>query len=118
MLSNEVRLEFALKDDEGFAERANELRIRWVEKQWEFVVPSTFTTRPDSGLVAPLLTFLNHFFSKWGSKEGFTKPESDGDFPLTAALTDDKDGDGLTAADGVESVLIRDANSLGNMSNT
>ncbi len=36
----------AMETDGGFAERADELRIRQAEQQWEFEVPAGFTTRP------------------------------------------------------------------------
>jgi hypothetical protein len=60
-----------MEEDLGHLEAANELRIRRGEQQWEFVIPSSFTTRPDgsalasdaSTLLQSLLGTLNRFFS-------------------------------------------------------
>ncbi|EFJ42835.1 hypothetical protein VOLCADRAFT_83495 [Volvox carteri f. nagariensis] len=52
----------AMESEQGFVERADELRIRRAEQQWEFVVPAGFTTRPPPGL----LDTLSQFFSLRG----------------------------------------------------
>lgn len=39
----------AMEDDLGRGDAAQDLRIRRSEQQWEFVIPSTFTTRPAGG---------------------------------------------------------------------
>ncbi|GAX83851.1 hypothetical protein CEUSTIGMA_g11276.t1 [Chlamydomonas eustigma] len=47
----------------GFAERADELRIRQAEQQWEFEVPANFTTRPADSPLSILVESLTQFFS-------------------------------------------------------
>ncbi|GBF99253.1 mRNA maturation factor [Raphidocelis subcapitata] len=39
----------AMEEELGRLEAANDLRIRRGEQQWEFVIPSSFTTRPPGG---------------------------------------------------------------------
>lgn len=51
-----------MEEDLGRLEAANELRIRRGEQQWEFVIPSSFTTRPDGSLLDALAGTLNKFF--------------------------------------------------------
>jgi len=52
-----------MEQEAGFLERAEELRIRQAEQQWEFEVPAGFTTRPSSGSPLTALTdTLARFF--------------------------------------------------------
>jgi hypothetical protein len=73
-----------MEEDLGRLEAANELRIRRGEQQWEFVIPSSFTTRPEDGsgsagaagvsgsVLQALLGTLNRFFTvrSGGSSSG------------------------------------------------
>jgi hypothetical protein len=57
----------AMEDDLGRVDAANELRIRRSEQQWEFVIPASFSTRPEgNSLLGSLLTTLNTFFGRRG----------------------------------------------------
>lgn len=58
-----------MEEELGLFDKANELRIRRAEKQWEFVIPSNFTTRRDGGPLAGLGATLSKFFS---AREGAT----------------------------------------------
>ncbi|KAG2431428.1 hypothetical protein HXX76_009443 [Chlamydomonas incerta] len=49
----------AMESELGEIERVDELRIRQAERQWEFVVPAGFTTRPAPGLVDTLARFFS-----------------------------------------------------------
>ncbi|KAG2482122.1 hypothetical protein HYH03_018929 [Edaphochlamys debaryana] len=63
----------AMESEAGFVERADDLRIRQAEQQWEFVVPAGFTTRPAPGLVDTL--------AKWFAARGFGSKQ-DADTPM------------------------------------
>ncbi|KXZ45393.1 hypothetical protein GPECTOR_55g299 [Gonium pectorale] len=49
----------AMESELGNVERADELRIRQAEQQWEFVVPPGFTTRPTPGILDTLARFFS-----------------------------------------------------------
>lgn len=52
----------AMEEELGYLERADELRIRRAEQQWEFEVPAGFTTRPDASPLNSLVDTLARFF--------------------------------------------------------
>ncbi|GIL88660.1 hypothetical protein Vretimale_17253 [Volvox reticuliferus] len=68
----------AMESELGFVERADELRIRRAEQQWEFVVPAGFTTRPAPGLLDTLSRFfsLRGFSGQQQTKAGATNRSS------------------------------------------
>lgn len=65
-----------MEDEIGEKTRADELKIRRAEQQWEFVIPSTFTTRPENAPVTRLLESLNKFFSSWDVRARAPVPTS------------------------------------------
>jgi hypothetical protein len=67
----------AMEDELGAADVANELRVRRAERQWEFVIPANFTTRPETAL-GSLLSTLNTFFSQRTSAAGGAKRDGGG----------------------------------------
>lgn len=69
-----------MEEELGRLEAANDLRIRRGEQQWEFVIPSSFTTRPDgagaSGALNAMLQTINRFFRLRGEGSGGGSGES------------------------------------------
>jgi len=60
-----------MEQEQGNLERADELRIRRAEQQWEFEVPANFTTRPgDSSPLSGLIDTLSRFFNLRESSSG------------------------------------------------
>ncbi|KAI8472927.1 MAG: hypothetical protein J3K34DRAFT_519304 [Monoraphidium minutum] len=64
-----------MEEELGRLEAANDLRIRRGEQQWEFVIPSSFTTRPDGGgggggPLNAMLSTINRFFRLRGEGGG------------------------------------------------
>ena len=52
----------AMEEEIGFLDKADDLRIRQAEQQWEFEVPFNFTTRPTESPLAGLVDTLSKFF--------------------------------------------------------
>jgi hypothetical protein len=66
----------SMEDELGAADTANELRVRRAEKQWEFVIPANFTTRPETPLDS-LLSTLNTFFKQRMTAAGSSSRSAD-----------------------------------------
>ena len=66
----------AMEEDLGRLTAANELRIRRSEQQWEFVIPSSFSTRPGASVFDSLLNTLNSFFSARSSNNSSSSGSS------------------------------------------